>query len=227
MPTPSNRAPSWRARLAERRAKPGDGRSLPPYRWWHTLARSLFLLDRPAGVSPAGIPVMTTYAVDVRQLGDRDDGEIRARLYRDGVQTAVSRLPARFAVLGGRIEVAARTTGLRRCHLVTDAGDERQLDPHPRSAEGLRARLHHRHPSLSRAIGTLATLIVLVGVCIAVPQLVETLTQIPQVADTVGTFTSPFRLSTAGNVAVTLAVVLATTERALRLRSSWLDDLAG
>lgn len=216
MPTPS-----WRARLAERRVKPGDGRPLPPFRWWQILGRSLFLLDLE-GVGG----VTTTFAVDVRQLGDRDDGEVRARLYRDGVQVAVSRLPARFAVPGGRIEVAARASGLRRCHFVPDAGEERQLTPHPRSAEGLRARLHHRHPVLSRVIGVIATAIVLVGVCITVPQLVETISQVPAIAESVGTFTSPIRLPTTVNILLTLAVILASTERALRLRSSWLDELA-
>lgn len=216
MPTPS-----WRARLAERRVKPGDGRPLPPFRWWQILGRSLFLLDLE-GVGG----VTTTFAVDVRQLGDRDDGEVRARLYRDGVQVAVSRLPARFAVPGGHIEVAARASGLRRCHFVPDAGEERQLTPHPRSAEGLRARLHHRHPVLSRVIGVIATAIVLVGVCITVPQLVETISQVPAIAESVGTFTSPIRLPTTVNILLTLAVILASTERALRLRSSWLDELA-
>lgn len=216
MPTPS-----WRARLAERRVKPGDGRPLPPFRWWQILGRSLFLLDLK-GVGG----VTTTFAVDVRQLGDRDDGEVRARLYRDGVQVAVSRLPARFAVPGGHIEVAARASGLRRCHFVPDAGEERQLTPHPRSAEGLRARLHHRHPVLSRVIGVIATAIVLVGVCITVPQLVETISQVPAIAESVGTFTFPIRLPTTVNILLTLAVILASTERALRLRSSWLDELA-
>ncbi|WP_248239959.1 hypothetical protein [Microbacterium kunmingense] len=216
MPTPS-----WRARLAERRVKPGDGRPLPPFRWWQILGRSLFLLDLE-GVGG----VTTTFAVDVRQLGDRDDGEVRARLYRDGVQVAVSRLPARFAVPGGHIEVAARASGLRRCHFVPDAGEERQLTPHPRSAEGLRARLHHRHPVLSRVIGVIATAIVLVGVCITVPQLVETISQVPAIAESVGTFTSPIHLPTTVNIMLTLAVILASTERALRLRSSWLDELA-
>jgi catechol 2,3-dioxygenase-like lactoylglutathione lyase family enzyme len=216
MPTPS-----WRARLAERRVKPGDGRPLPPFRWWQVLGRSLFLLDLE-GMGGA----TTTFAVDVRQLGDRDDGEVRARLYRDGLQVAVSRLPARFAVPGGHIEVAARASGLRRCHYVPDAGEERQLTPHPRSAEGLRARLHHRHPVLSRVIGVIATAIVLVGVCITVPQLVETISQVPAIADSVGTFTSPIRLPTTVNIALTIAVILASMERALRLRSSWLDELA-
>ncbi|WJL94690.1 hypothetical protein QSU92_12010 [Microbacterium sp. ET2] len=213
--------PSWRARLAERRAKPGDGRPLPPFRWWHTLGRSLFLLDLTTAEG-----VGTTFAVDVRQLGDRDDGEVRARLYRDGRQTAVSKLPARFAVPGGHIEVAARSSGLRRCHFVPDAGEERQLTPHPRSAEGLRARLHHRHPVLSTVIGVIATLVALVGVCITVPQIIETISQVPAIADNIGTFASPIHLPPALNVIVTIAVVLASTERALRLRSSWLDDLA-
>ena len=212
---------TWRQRLAERRSRPGDGRPLLPYRWWQALSRSLFSIALPVAGGPASI-----FAIDVRQWGDRDDGEVRARLYRDGALVAVSKLPARFAVPGGHIEVAARASGLRRCHFVPERGEERQLTPHPRSAEGRRARLHQRHPGVSRVIGAAATLIVLVGVCLTVPQLIEAITQVPAIADAVGTFRSPVRLPAGVNVAVTIAVAIASTERALRLRSSWLDELA-
>lgn len=75
-------------------------------------------------------------------------------------------------------------------------------------------------------MGAVATLLVLVGLGVAVPQLVETISQIPPVADALGTFESPVRLPTAANVAVGVAAVLGSTERALRLRAGWLDDLA-
>ncbi|WP_231946487.1 hypothetical protein [Auraticoccus monumenti] len=169
---------------------------------------------------------VTTYAVDVRHLGDRDDGEVRARLYRDGVLTAHSRLPARFPVPGGHIEVAVGSFGLRRCHHVGADGAESQLTPHPASAEGRRSRLQGAHPRLSRLVGVVSTSLVLLGACVAVPQLVETISQVPPVAEALGTFRSPVRLGPTANVAVGIAAVVGSTERALRLRSSWLDDLA-
>jgi hypothetical protein len=212
---------TWTQQRAARRVRAGDGRPLAPFRWWQLMGRSLFFLSLPADDGP-----LETYAVDVRQAGDPDDGEVRARLYRNGAQIAVSKLPARFTVPGGHIEVAVGSYGLRRCHYVTADGRERQLTPHPGSAEGWRARLHHRHPVLSRSIGVLSALIILVGVCIAVPQLVETISQAPPIAENLGVFTSPFHLPPALNVTVAVAVFLASTERALRLRSTWLDALA-
>lgn len=175
---------------------------------------------------PDAIGTTVIYTVDVHHLGDGDDGEVRARLYRDGALASVSRMPARFSVPGGRIDVATGTFGLRRCHLVPTVGEDRQLTPHPRSAEGRRAAFERTHPRWSRAVGILSLVIVVVGVCLAVPQLVETLSQIPPVADRIGTFVSPLHLPPALNVGITLAVLLASVERALRLRSSWIDDLA-
>jgi len=52
--------------------------------------------------------------VDARLWGD-SDGEVIARLYRDGVNTASSKLPAPLPVPGGVIEVEASSYGLRRC----------------------------------------------------------------------------------------------------------------
>ena len=215
------RSRSLRARLAELRVRAGDGRPLAPFRWWQVLSRSQLSLSIP---DAHGSTVV--YTVDVHQLGDRSDGDVRARLYRDGTLDAVSRLPARFAVPGGHIEVAVGGYGLRRCHFVSDAGDERQLVPHPRSAEGRRAAFDRNHRAASRIIGILSAAIVIVGVCLEVPQLIQTLSHIPAIADSVGTFTWPLRLPPAANLGVTLVVVAASTERASRLRSSWLDDVA-
>lgn len=199
----------------------GDGRPLAPFRWWQVLSRSQLSIS----ISDAAGSALT-YTVDVHQLGDAGDGEVRARLYRDGALDSVSRLPARFAVPGGHLEVAAGTYGLRRCHFVSDAGDGRQLAPHPISAEGRRAAFDRDHRGASRLIGILSGAIVAVGVCLAVPQLIETVSHIPPIAETVGTFTWPLHLSPAGNLGVTLAVVAASIERASRFRSSWVDDVA-
>ncbi|MXS75065.1 MULTISPECIES: hypothetical protein [unclassified Microbacterium] len=217
----ARRPRSLRARLAERRARAGDGRPLAPFRWWQVLSRSQLSLRIPDATGRT-----IEYTVDVHQLGDSDDGDVRARLYRDGVLAAVSRLPARLSVPGGHIEVAVGGYGLRRCHFVSDAGDERQLVPHPRSAEGRRAAFDRDHRGASRLVGILSTAIVVAGACLAVPQLIDTVSHIPPIAENIGTFTWPLRLPPAVNLAVTLIVVAASIERASRFRSSWLDDLA-
>ena len=56
------------------------------------------------------------------------------------------------------------------------------------------------------------------------PQIVEQVSQIPLVAENVGTFASPIHLSGALNVGLVVATLLASTERALRLRYHWLLD---
>ncbi|MDX2375415.1 hypothetical protein M4I32_01185 [Microbacterium sp. LRZ72] len=212
---------NWRQRRAMRRTRPGDGRGFRPFRWWQLLGRSVFTL-RLAGATGN----VVTYAVDIRQWGDRDDGVVRARLYRDGVQHAVAKLPARFIVEDGAIEVDAGGFGVKRCHHVTEAGDDRLLTPHPASAEGRRARLHRNHPALSRGIGLLATAAVLAGVALTLLQLVEPLSSIPPVYELVGRLESPLRLPIAANIALAIAAAMGSTERALRMRSSWLDSLA-
>lgn len=207
--------------LAARRVRTGTGQPLSRFRWWQLVGRSLrtLTLNAPNGTA-------STYAVDVRRAGDVSDGAVRARLYLDGVQLAVSTLPARFEVAGGHIEVAVGTFGLRRCHYVPAGGGEVPLIPDPASAEGRRARLHHTRPRLSRFVGLASTLLVLAGLCVAVPQIIQEISQAPPVADSIGTFTSPVRLPPIGNVLVGIAAVIGSTERALRMRSSWLDDLA-
>ncbi len=211
----------WRDRLAARRVRPGNGEPLPRFRWWQLLSRSVRTMTLRA---PDG--TVSTYAVDVRQMGDRDDGAVRARLYLDGALLSVSTLPARFPVPGGRIEVAVNAYGLRRCHYVRTDGTAMPLTPHPASAEGRRARLHRTRPGLSRLVGIVSTLLVLIGICVAVPQLIETISHVPPVADHVGTFDLPIRVSPAVNVAVVIGAVTGSIERALRLRTTWLDALA-
>ena len=210
----------WRERRQDRRVKPGDGRPLPPYRWWQALTRSLFSIDL---VAPDGR--VSTYAVDIRQLGDGDDGAVRARLYVDGTLHLVSRVPARLPVPGGVIEVAVGSFGIKRCHLVAD-GTQTQLVPHPRSAEGRRARLDRDHPSASRVVGVLATVAVLVGLAVTVPEIIEPISQAPPIAENLGTFDSPFDPPLWLAISLGAGAVLGSVERALRLRSSWLDNLA-
>ena len=153
-----------------------------------------------------------------------DDGEVRARLYRDDRHRASSKLPADFPVTGGTIEVATSGYGLRRCHYVRHDGAVQQLVPDPASAEGRRARLERDHPGASRAIGFVSWAVLVVALVLGVPQIVEQVSQIPLVAENVGTFASPIHLSGALNVGLVVATLLASTERALRLRYHWLLD---
>lgn len=201
-----------------KRAKPGDGHALQRYRWWQPFSRSLFHLQL---VGADGTP--ETWSVDIRHGGD-DNGEVFAQLYRHGVNQARSKLPAEFAVPGGRIEVVTSGYGLRRCHYVGDDGRERQLVPDPASAEGRRAQLHRANPGLSRALGGLSWVVLVVGVVLGAPQILETITSIPPIAENFGTFESPIHLPAWLNIALLVGTVLASTERALRLRYHWLLD---
>lgn len=208
-----------RRRRAARRIRPGDGHALKRYRWWQPLSRALFHLDL---VGDDGRP--ERWSVDVRLWGDSDDGDVRARLYRDGVHQATSKLPAELPVTGGTVQVATSSYGLRRCHYVTPDGRERQLVPDPASAEGRRSRLERERPGLSRGLGVVSWTVLVVALVLGVPQIVEQVSQIPPVADRFGTFTSPVHLPAGLNVALLVATLVASTERALRLRYHWLLD---
>ncbi|MCD0443089.1 hypothetical protein LO763_05535 [Glycomyces sp. A-F 0318] len=207
---------------ARRRLKPGDGRALQRFRWWQLPLRSLFWL-RPTGGGPRG----AAYAVDVRHWAQLDDAKVRAHLFVNGRHAAESKLPAAFPVEGGTVEVAMSAYGIKRCHYVPAAGPARRLAPDPASAEGRRARLEAAHPGLSRGIGAASVLMLVVGLGLNLLQLAEPISQIPPIAERVGTFTSPVRLPLWLNIALAAGAALASMERALRLRYTPLLDLAG
>ncbi|QQM38753.1 hypothetical protein [Streptomyces liliifuscus] len=213
----------WRHRRAVQRVKPGDGRPLKRFRWWQMLTRALFHLRL---MNDDGRP--TVYAVDVKHQ-NASEGYVKAHLYLDGRHHAESKVPAVFPVLGGTVEVRTSGFGLRRCHYVTAEGAEHQLVPDPASAEGRRARLDRSHPALSRCVGFLSVIVLVIGLVLLILQLAEQVTRAPEgVAQYVGTFTSPIDLSAWANTVVGLATVAASTERALRLRySRLLDGAAG
>lgn len=208
---------NWRSRRAAKRVEPGDGHSLKPFHWWQMFSRAVMHLR----LETEG--AVQTWSVDVRLWGD-DDGVVHARLYRDGRHEATSKVPARFPLPDGTLEVGASEFGLKRCHLVRPDGSERQLTPDPASAEGRRLRLDRRHPAASRAIGLASWAVLAVALVLGLPQLVETLSQVPPVAENLGTFDSPFSLPATANVALVVGSLLASTERALRLRNHWLLD---
>ncbi|MEJ2863967.1 hypothetical protein [Actinomycetospora flava] len=206
-----------RRRWAEKRLRPGDGSALERFRWWQLGGRSLFRLRRPEA----------EYAVDVRHWKNQNAGVNRAQLYVDGRQQLESKLPAAFPVPGGTIEVAASAVGLKRCHFVADDGTEQQLTPDPRSAEGRRARLDCRHPAVSRGVGAVSVLLLVVGVMLLLLQVAEPISRIPPIAANLGVFASPVALPWWLNTALALGAALASTERALRMRYHWMLDGLG
>lgn len=211
-----------------RRAKPGDGREMKDLRWWQLLSRTLFFLDADEAAGRTA-----HYTVDVRYLATELEGGKIAEgaryapvsLYRDGRQQHIANQPVAFEVEDGVIEVATSTYGLSRMHFVpSDGGEARTLRPHPRSLEGRRERFGRRHPGMSRLLGAVAIVVLLIGLVTMVPQLAELVTSIDPVAERVGTFTSPIQLPGWLNVSLLVAGALAATERALTLRNHWLID---
>lgn len=213
---------AWKRWAATRRLKPGDGRELRGFRWWQLPQRSLFWLRLPGAGGHGPL-----YAVDVRHRARLDDSKIRAHLFLDGRHAAESRLPAVFPVHGGVIEVAMSNYGIKRCHYCPSGGQPRQLTPDPASAEGRRARFGARHPGLSRTIGFVSVLLLLIGVGLNLLQLAGPLSQIPPVMERIGTFEPPVRLPVWLNISLGAGAVLASMERALRLRYSAFLDAAG
>ncbi|MEV6039394.1 hypothetical protein AB0L65_50280 [Nonomuraea sp. NPDC052116] len=214
---------AWRRSRAIRRVKQGDGRPLQRFRWWQLpLGRALFHL-RPSsdGRRPG------TYAVDVRHWDNQSGGESTAHLYLDGRHHAQSKIPAVFPVEGGVIEVATSSFGIKRCHYVTTTGEEHQLVPDPKSGEGRRARLERDHPTVSRIVAATSVVMLVIGVGLNLPQIIGPISQVPPIAENLGTFTSPIHLPLWLNITLALGAALASMERALRLRYHWLLDAGG
>ena len=202
------------------RTRRGDGRLLEPFRWWHLLSgRKMLLLSlvRADGSRAA-------YVVDVRMSGKQAGDEGMVHLYLDGRHHASSPLPAVLPVEGGVIEVSLGLAGLRRVHYLAEGGGAEQLIPHPQTAIGRRFRFHRDHPSLSHLVGALSVVMLLIGAGVNGVQLLESLSQIPPVAEQFGIFESPLRLPLWLNIALGLGAGLAASERALRLKYHWLLD---
>ncbi|WP_024804275.1 hypothetical protein [Nocardia sp. BMG51109] len=208
-----------RRRRAAQRVKGGDGRALERFRWWQLPGRALFHLGPQRGDGR-----QWAYAVDVRHWQNQGSGDVKAHLYLDGRHHAESKLPALFPVEGGAIEVAMSGFGIKRCHYVGVDGTERQLVPDPRSAEGRRANLDRKHPVVSRSIGFVSLVMLLIGAALLAVQIIEPVSAIPPIAESIGSFRSPISLPVWLNIALGLAAALGSTERALRLRYNWLLD---
>ncbi|MGW4393794.1 hypothetical protein ACWEHA_00775 [Amycolatopsis nivea] len=214
----------WNRRRAAKRAKPGTGREMKPFRWWQPFSRSLYSLALARDDGRQAV-----YVVDVphRRRFWSDDGKGTADLYLDGLHQAESKLPAAFPVPGGTIEVAESRFGLKRCHYVTARGDEYPLIPDPASAEGRRARLAREHPALSRAISATSVVLLVISVLLLIPQLIEVAFKLPPVAARFGTFVSPVSLPAWLNSLIGIGAGLAGIERALRLRHNRFLDTVG
>lgn len=210
---------SWNDRRLERRVKPGDGKPLKPFRWWQMTRRSLLSVALPAGGGHSA-----TYTVEVRHGGDAETGVVRARLYRDGFCEAESKLPARFPVPGGNIEVRRSEVGMRRCHFVADDGSERRLVPDPRSGEGRRMNFAREHPGASALIGAVSVVLLLIGVGLNLLQAAQPISEIPVIAESLGTFESPVRLPIWLNITLGLGAAFGAVERGMRMRYHWLLD---
>ncbi|MFI1225039.1 MULTISPECIES: hypothetical protein [unclassified Streptomyces] len=209
----------WRRRRALQRVEPGDGRALKRFRWWQVLFRALFYLRLTHSDGR-----QTVYAVDVRHGQNQTSGQVKAHLYLDGRQHARAGLPAAFPVPGGTVEVAMSSFGLKRCHYVTTGGVASQLVPDRDSAEGRRAYLERAHPALSRLIGALSSMVLVVALTLLVFQLIEPVTQVPPIARRFGSHTSPLDLPGWLTLAIGGCAAAASTERAWRLRYSRLLD---
>lgn len=194
-----------------RAPKPGDGSELKPVTGLQWLWRGQF------GTEVDG----HEYAVDV----DYFDLSERARLYRDGVQVAVGGNPARFELDEERaIETRMSLYGMSRAHLVGPEG-ERQLTPAPGTGEAWRADLDRNRPGVSRALGIVSLLILVLALVIEIPQLVEVWSRSEWwAALTDWRPEAPITLSPGANTALTIAGVVAGLERALRLQHHWMID---
>ncbi|WP_439256213.1 hypothetical protein [Microbacterium sp. A94] len=216
-------------REGAKRTHAGDGRPLEPFRWWHLLSGRK-LLRLPLTYSDGS---RIDYVVDVRTSGkqgrddDRDLYDGMAHLYLDGRHHAASPLPAVMPVEGGVIEVSLGSAGLRRAHYVPDGAAAQLLIPHPKTAIGRRLRFDRDHPALSRLLGAISVVVLVVGVGVNGVQLLEVLSEIPPVAERFGHFHSPVDLPLWQNIALGFAAGLAATERALRLKFHWLLDAFG
>ncbi|MGP9501936.1 hypothetical protein ACT3TS_06945 [Specibacter sp. AOP5-B1-6] len=216
-------------REGAKRTHAGDGRPLEPFRWWHLLSgRKLLLLPLVhADGSRAG------YVVDVRVSGkqarenDMNLSDGMVHLYLDGRHHAASPLPAVMPVEGGVIEVSLGSAGLRRAQYLPDGAAAQRLIPHPKTAIGRRLRFDRDHPALSRLLGAISIVVLVVGVGVNGVQLLEVLSGIPPVAEHFGHFDSPLDLPLWLNIALGFGAGLAATERALRLKFHWLLDAFG
>lgn len=185
------------------------GAPLPRFRSSLTLERTRF-----AGQ----LSDTSTVTVDVDHVSGL------ASLYRNDRHVQTAEMPVRFACGAVRIDVAANRYGMERIHLIGADGSRRRLDPAQGTPEYWRARLSRRHPGLGRALAVSAIVVLLINLALIAPQLLETVTHLPQWADHFAPVLSPIHLPAWANTALTTAAGLAGVERALTFRHHRLLD---
>lgn len=199
-----------------KKVKEGDGHLLKPYRIWDIFMRSVFYAQfRNNAGEKTVYTIVCKYWVE----------DYTAELYKDNRHIATSKLPAVFPVIGGVIEVGLGSYGLNRMHYIDEEGVSYRLQPDPRSLRGLRMRFDKSFPQTSRFIGIIAIVILLFSLALGLPQIAETLSQIPWIEENIGTFTSPVTLSFWTNIAIGSLAAISGIERSLMLRKHWLIDI--
>lgn len=203
-------------RRAIKKVKEGDGHTLKPYRLWHIFTHSLFHITITKENNE-----QVNYALKSRYFADDSSVD----LYRGTTHIAYSTLPATIPLENGILEVKSGGSGINKIHYLTDEAETFSIYPDKRSVRGWRLGLHRRAPFVSTCLGLLAAAILLTSLALGLPQIVEQLTEIPWVAEHIGTFQSPINLSIWLNVVIGVATGFAATERALMLQSHWLIDM--
>lgn len=196
-----------------KKAKVAKGEALKPIRAWDYLARTIFHIKIEEDV----------YSIEVDLFGDDWDGAESA-LYINHKRVRQSRTPSVYEVPGGFIEVETTAYGVKRMHYVTDAS-EIQLTPDKKSPEGMRANLKRKFPIVSRIIDITSIVILIIGLIVGIPAVIDLITDIPAVSVRVGDFTSPFQFLTSLNITLFVLGIIAATERALSLKNHWLIDM--
>lgn len=196
--------------------KSGDGHMLKPFRFWQMITRTLYHIKIENAEGHAD-----KYSVDVEyyEVGDE------VKLYLNDKHIGTSSTPATFPVAGGYIEVQTTLYGLKRMHYVSDHGEDRLMEPDPRTAEGLREKLELNYPLASRLISSAAVFILLISLVLGLPQIIEYVTHIDFISERFGTFNSPIHLPNWLNITLSILAVTAALERALTLKNHWLIDM--
>lgn len=198
------------------KVKDGDGSAMKPYRFWQFLYRTIFHINIENQYGDSD-----RYTVDIDLYGP-DLLQGRANLFKNNKEIAKSTIPAQFPIGDGYIDVQATDYGLKRIHYV-EGNMERQLTPDPRTAEGFRANLAFRHPKLSRTIDILSITILVIGILVLIPSLIETISgwEITGGFE----FTSPLHLPGWFEGMMLVLTILAAIERALSIKNHWLIDM--
>ncbi|WP_404457797.1 hypothetical protein [Oceanobacillus kapialis] len=205
-----------RRRRKMKKVKEGDGHLLKRYRIWNIFTHSLLHMEITNEMGEK-----TYYAIKSRYFTE----EASVDLYHNGRHIAFSKLPAAFPVVNGVIEIKNNSYGINRILYFSDEKETYSIYPDKRSIRGFRMLVHKRFPKFSSFIAIMAIIILLLSIALSLPQLMETLSKIPWVADNIGTFVSPITLSVWTNFAIGIAAALAGTERAFMLRRHWLIDI--